>query len=54
MAFVVIQRRHKVPTLLFSRSDGLSLVLLFKNKKHANNKNTKKYFHKQTLIPKIK
>jgi len=45
MVFVVIQRRHKVPTFLFSRSDSLFLAYYSKKQKHANNhKITKAFF----------
>jgi len=48
MVFVVILRHHKVPTPLFSYSDSFnfSLIIIQKQKKHANNlqKITKKIF----------
>jgi len=52
MVFVVIQRRHKVPTLYFlAPIVNFSLIITKKNKKkHANNKNHKKTFSYQTLI----
>ena len=53
MVFVVIQRRHKVPTLLFSCSDSFIFSpIIQKNKKHANNKNIKNIFINKPLLPK--
>jgi len=55
MVFVVIQRRHKVPTLLFLllRQFHFSLIIQKKKqKKHSHNQNHKKTFSQQTLIQK--
>jgi len=48
----VVQHHHMVPTFYFPCSVSLILVLLFKNKKHANNHKITKTFLQQTLIQK--
>jgi len=49
---VVVQHHHMVPTLYFPCSVSLILVLLFKNKKHANNHKSTKTFFTINLDPK--